>query len=57
MYVYIMYVCQATLPSDISLFNGSYADLLIIVLHKLIVSGKIIIYDDNDDVLGVVIIE
>jgi hypothetical protein len=31
---------QGTLPNDIPHFSGSYADLLIVVLHKMIVTGE-----------------
>ena len=30
---------QLRLPVDVPLFSGNHADLLVIVLHKLIVSG------------------
>jgi hypothetical protein len=31
---------QGTMPADIPHFSGSYADLMIVVLHKLIVTGS-----------------
>jgi hypothetical protein len=44
---------SSTLPiSDIPAFNGSMADLLVLIIHKFIVTSPEVRYDSNSDDFG-----